>query len=171
MIDRIPDPELQAAFRKAVRYLGYRARTVHEMETYLAGKQIPENIVRSAVDLLIRYQYLDDEAFSRQFVATRTNRSPKSRFALGYELRQKGIAPHIIDMAISQVDDHDMALRAAGNRIGRWAHLDTEALEPKVMNFLRYRGFSFDVCRTAWEKIRTSQHGNGKNLHSLRKKV
>lgn len=138
----------------ALRYLSYRSRSIQETGDYLAAKKVPDIVIQETLSFLITHHYLDDARFAEQFVASRKTRSPKSRYALGYELKQKGIPPEFIETALSRVDDLEMAWRAVKTRTRKWQGLEPDALKAKLMNLLRYRGFNYDVCRSVWEKFR-----------------
>ncbi len=65
------DEEVYKARDKAANYLSYRARSQKEMSDYLAGKGFDEEVVAETIDWLLRYGYLNDEMFARQWVESR----------------------------------------------------------------------------------------------------
>lgn len=147
--------ELSRAYGLALNYLGRRARSVWEMTRYLAGKNISEETIDTVLERLMNDGYLDDEAFARQFVDSRIRRKPKSTYALGYELRQKGISAAVSAALLRQYDDEALAFSAAALKQGQWRHLDQEARRTKLLNHLRYRGFDHNTCLAAWEHFKT----------------
>ena len=88
---------------------------------------------------------------------SRVRFKPKSRFALGHELKAKGIDASLAQPILDQYCDLDLALRAVKPRIQPWHGLDPETRKNKLMNFLRYRGFDYGVCIAVWEKMFPSE--------------
>ncbi len=145
------DPDEEKALHVAVRYLGYRPRSEKEVRDHLQKKHYDEKTIFKVIDQLKHYGYINDETFARLFVENRIRYNPKSRFALGYELKQKGISSHICDALLTEYKDMHMAKKALGFKRRQWQHLDLENQKKKAMNYLRYRGFGYETCRAAWE--------------------
>ena len=57
--------ERNRTFDRAVRFLSYRPRSRVEVERYLRGKAIDEDVIADVIACLERAKYLDDEAFAR----------------------------------------------------------------------------------------------------------
>ncbi len=142
-------------FNLAFRYLSRSAKTEMQMRNYLKTKHVDTYEIETVVSRLIELGYIDDKAFAGQFIENRIRFKPKSVFALGYELRQKGVDAHIADELLSSYDDLDLALKALETKQDQWRHLDENNCQKKVMNYLRYRGFGYGVCQLAWETFLT----------------
>ena len=134
------------ALNLALNYLSYQARTIQEMQKHIKNKGFSEEIVEKIIEILLDKNYLNDKEFARLFVETRIKTKPKSKFAFEYELRKKGINPCDIEILLKAHDDQDLALRAVRPKIKTWQNLDTEKFKKKMMNFLQYRGFNYDIC-------------------------
>ncbi len=93
------------------------------------------------------------ENLTRLFIENRIRFKPKSTFAIGYELRQKGIRPEIADELMAPLDNVELACAAASMKNSQWRHFDAETRRKKFMNHLRYRGFNHGVCMTVWERL------------------
>ncbi|MFN2437160.1 MAG: regulatory protein RecX [Desulfotignum sp.] len=148
-----PDPEEEKLFQAALRYLAVRPRSVREMTQYLAKKKPDKAMIKRIIDRLNRYNYLDDEAFARIFIDNRKRHTPKSRFALTHELKQKGISTRIISDLLNDYDDVQMACLALEKKFRQWHHLDQATRRKKAVNFLRYRGFGYEAVQSAWEQV------------------
>ncbi|MDZ7665310.1 MAG: regulatory protein RecX [Desulfotignum sp.] len=148
-----PDPEEERLFQAALRYLAVRPRSVREMTQYLAKKKPDKAVINRIIDRLNRYKYLDDEVFARIFIDNRKRHTPKSRFALTHELKQKGISTRIISDLLNDYDDVQMACLALEKKIRQWHHLDQATRRKKAVNFLRYRGFGYEAVQSAWEQV------------------
>lgn len=147
------DPDMEKALHMAVRYLGIRPRSIKEMTRYLENKNWDAPMVSQVITRLKTYHYLDDDLFARLFIESRRKHSPRSRFALTCELKQKGISSQIITALLSDYDDDSMACQALAARYPKWRHLDPDARRRKAVNFLRYRGFGYDAIQSAWETV------------------
>ena len=145
------------ALNKASKFLGYRARTVFELTSYLRKKGTDADIIRDIIAYLTDKNYLDDLRFSRERLEYLSQYKPRSCFALRYELKKNGVPDHIIDEAVSGYDDERLALTAARKRVGQWKGLDKADFKKKVMNFLRYRGFNYQTCMSVLSTVENDE--------------
>ena len=130
----------------AIKYLSYQPRTVYEMQEYIKKKGFSEDIIEKIIEILLEQNHLNDRDFATLFIESKVRNKPKSKFAFQYELKKKGINPSIIDAILEQYDDQDLALKAVRPKIRMWQNLDEDKFKKKMMNFLRYRGFNYDIC-------------------------
>lgn len=142
----------QQAFDRAVRFLSYRPRSRAEVERYLRGKGITEDGIAGVIERLEQANYLDDEAFARFWVENREEFKPRSRRALHYELRQKGVSSQVIARALNASGDEAAAWRAVEGRLARWAGLPRNELRQKIANYLSRRGFDYEIITLIFEK-------------------
>ncbi len=154
------DPEFSKAYNLALRYLARRSKSIKEMKHYLTGKSISSQVVDDVINKLTGFKYLDDRAFAVQFIQNRIRFKPKSTYALGYELRQKGIHPDLADELLADYDDITLAFKAVDSKKDQWHHLDKETCRKKLMNYLRYRGFDHGVCQAAWQHFQMDAKEN-----------
>jgi regulatory protein len=148
---KIQDEE-NRAFDRAFNYLSYRPRSRVEVKRYLRGKGLDEEVVADVLLRLEQAKYVDDETFARFWVENREQFRPRSRRALRYELRQKGVSNAIIDRVLSSVDDEAAAWRAVEGRLGRWADLPSDRFRKKVMGHLSRRGFDYSTVSLTVKK-------------------
>jgi regulatory protein len=141
--------EEEFAYMQAVRYLGYRPRSMAEMERYLRGKKHDDETVKAVITRLRTQGYLDDSEFAQFWVENRARFRPRSGQALRFELRQRGVAGDIIHEAVDGQDDEAAAWAVVESKLARWQALERPEFEAKVTNFLARRGFGFGVCRRA----------------------
>jgi regulatory protein len=145
--------EEERAYELALNYLSYRPRSKAEVARRLGQKGFSEPSIEAVLRRLSRSGLLDDEEFARYWVSNREQFKPRGRYALRYELRQKGVAADIIDSLLDQVDDRQNAYRAALKRINRWQHLEPEQRRRKLDGYLRRRGFNYETIQGVWERI------------------
>ena len=149
--------DVHLAYQRAVRYLGYRPRSIEETRRHLGDKGYDSDAVETAIARLMRQGYLDDESFANYWVENREQFRPRGRKALAYELRQKGVDGDVIDSALERVEEDDLAWSAVVGKIARWADLEEYAFKQRVVGYLGRRGFPYGVCREiadrAWQDI------------------
>jgi len=153
--------ERNKAFNHATFFLGFRARSRAEIEKYLRGKKYSTEIINDTVGRLLEYNYIDDKDFARAWVAGRQRFKPKSRRALRYELRQKGVDEENIEDALAGLDEDEMARQAIENKLRQWQRLAEADFRKKAMGFLSRRGFNYQVVRQAvdwaWDQLGESR--------------
>ena len=133
------------AMDAALRLLGFRAHSEHELRTRLVQKGYTSTAIDRTLSTLARQGLLDDREFARDWVTMRPGRGPAR---LRQELRQKGIqrelAEHVVG-GISAEEEYASALHVAQ----RTVRARTERLEPaeilRVRRMLQRRGFSYEV--------------------------
>jgi regulatory protein len=157
----LTDPEIERfksqderdkAYHQAVRFLGFRARSQQELVRYLQAKGYAPVVVTDTIDRLLEEQYLDDEAFARFWLANRERFRPRGQQALRYELRQKGIANEVIETALADVDEANLAWTAVEQKLARWQGLSEEDFRKKVLGFLSRRGFTYEIAYQVVER-------------------
>lgn len=158
---------VEVAYERALSLLSYRPRSEWEIRQRLekkAKQDFPPDVLDDVVERLQRVGLLDDEEFARYWVNNRQQFKPRSKRALRYELRRKGVANAVIDAALEAVDDDDAALEAARKRASRLAGSDWETFRKKLGGFLARRGFTYDVSREVvdrlWQEYATEAAGD-----------
>jgi regulatory protein len=153
--------ERHKAYEQAIRYLGFRARSQAEMGRYLRGKRYSPEVVTDTIARLLQEHYLDDEAFARSWLRDRERFRPRSRQALRYELKQKGIADEVIEAVLVDLDEDELAWAALERKLYQWKNLGEEDFKKKALGFLGRRGFNYEVARTicdrAWASLNPSE--------------
>jgi len=144
--------EIIKAYNLSLNFLATRSRSIKEIEGNLRKKKFNDEIISKIILLLEDKGFVDDYKFALEFVTTREKIRPKSKFALRYELRKKGISDLIIDKAVCDIDEYQSALAAIDKKLSTWLHLDKQKIKTKMMNFLKNRGFNWEICIATYEK-------------------
>lgn len=159
------EDELEKYYQRALRLLNYRPRTETEISQYLQKKSASEDIIGIVLNRLKTSGLVDDERFAQNWVENRTELRPRSRRALVYELRQRGVSDEIIQDSIDQTDDGDLAYQAALRRARRITSLDWNEYRQKMLRYLAQRGFNYDVsneaARRVWDEIHITEINQG----------
>lgn len=143
----------EKAYERAVRYLGPRPRSVSEIRRFLAKHQMDTAVIDSVVERLQRAGYLDDQVFARLWVQERERFRPRGRVALRQELRQKGIAPDVIDETLQLVDNEAAALRAGRTQAQRLASADLRVFRQRLGGYLLRRGFDHEIVWSVVDQL------------------
>jgi regulatory protein len=141
------------AVDKAAHFLGYRPRSMAEVRRNLTEKEIPAEVVDAALTRLTAMGYLDDEAFARYWIQNRSEFKPLSQRALRQELRQKGLANTVIDTVLDEVNETDLAYKAALTQTRRLKRLSRKDFQTKIASFLQRRGFSYSIARDVIQRL------------------
>lgn len=145
--------DVHKAVDRAVRFLSYRPRSIHEVRANLAKHDISNPVIDQAIERLIDLGYLDDAAFARFWVENRSTFKPLSPRALRYELRRKGVPDSVIDEALVSIQPGAAAYDAARTRASRYQGASRAEFRHKLTGFLQRRGFQYGVCREVIEQL------------------
>ena len=152
------DDDERLALEAGLNFISYRPRSTKEVADHLGKKSFDKTACDHAVRRLNELGYLDDAAFARFWVESRTAHRPKGKRALNWELRQKGVADAIIEDVLARFAGNEAALARAAAR-KRAATLDSSdfaAFRGKLGTFLARRGFGYEVVEQVvddlWEE-------------------
>lgn len=143
------------AHEAALRYLGYRPRSETEVRRYLEQRGYPPEVQEETLSRLRQSGLVSDDDFTRFWVENRERFRPRSRRALRYELRLKGIAPDLIEGALASVDEEDGAYAVAQKRAERFVRegLDAQTFRQKLGQFLTRRGYEYAIIRQVVSRL------------------
>ena len=139
----------------AMRYLGYSARTVREVERHLDDKQFGEVEIYDAIERLKELKLLDDAAYCEEFVRSRLRTKPVSRQHLRQQLRAHEAEEDAIDDAlliVTQEVERSGARAVAEKYLRQFAALDEDERLRRVQQRLNARGYDYDTIRLVTER-------------------
>lgn len=149
----------EVTLQRAVNYLGSRPRSEREMRQHLVKHGAEDELLDETVQRLKDNQLLDDGEFARQWIENRTAFRPRSRKALAYELRQRGVSPGEAEQALNQanLNEHDLALQAGRPQARKLRNQPRPDFIRKLAGFLARRGFNYEtsapVAEQLWREI------------------
>jgi regulatory protein len=139
---------LEKAKQRALGLISYRPRSVQEVRRRLQRAGVDEESIAEVVAGLQQAGLLDDQSFSKAWVESRLEASPRSKRMIAWELRQKGVSDTAIQSALSDVNDDQAAYKLAQRRWPRVAKLEPAAeRRRKLTEYLARHGFGFDIIR------------------------
>ncbi len=141
------DSSRQSCLDAAYRYLSYRPRSEFELKAHLRGRGFNDSSIQDALLRLKEQGLLDDLAFAQFWKENRESFSPRSQMMLQRELRQKGVASHIVTEVAEGIDEEASAYRAAQRKVKKLASADYDSFCRRLGAFLKQRGFNYEVAR------------------------
>ena len=145
---------LQRAIDQAIHYLSYRPRSIQEVRRHLVKKGVPDCQIAVVIERLRGRDYVDDTKFARFWLSNRARFKPMGARALRFELRQKGINDDIVDALLAEINEDEMAFRAAQARVSRYRGNTRQVFERKLSAMLRRRGFGEHVISDVVQRLR-----------------
>ena len=152
---------VEIALQRALNFLSYRPRSEDEVRRNLIKHGYDEPIIEEILSRLRRGRLVDDENFAELWVENRSEFRPRGGRMLRQELRQKGISDQVIAEALEELDEDELALKAARKKARRYRELEWMDFRKKMSGFLARRGFNYGIISTVvpkvWEEVTSQQ--------------
>lgn len=147
--------EQEVVYLKALHLLEFRPRSEEEIRRKLDKKEISAEVINQVIERLRRNNLVNDEQFAQAWVENRSAFRPRSRKALQYEMRQKGLSGAAIEQALTnlEIDEEELAYQAALKQSRKLNQLDKMDFRRKMFSFLARRGFSYGTSAPVVERI------------------
>ena len=148
MLDEpVDDRRLEKYFGQASGYILRRARSRHEMLSYMKQRDWPEEVRGAVVERLERSGLLDDHEFARRWVADRQALRPRSRRELEQELRVKGVEKSVVEEVLLELPDA-VELEAVQSLIAKKRRTNRYS-DIQLKNWLLRKGFDWRIVQKA----------------------
>lgn len=148
----------EVAFQEALHFLSYRPRTAAELDKKLTDKGYSETVITQTLQRLQESGLIGDADFARAWVESRSTFRPRSRRAIHYELRQKGVADDVIQQALEEMPAEEETAYQAGQRYcRRLAGLDRNEFRTRLSGFLARRGFTYQTIQPVVQRLWSEQ--------------
>jgi regulatory protein len=138
--------------------LNQRDHTSAEIRKNLTRHGVTEPVIDEVIGRLERAGLINDERYAQNWIENRSEFRPRSRRALAYELRSRGIAPDAFEAALEQTDEEELAYRAALKQSGKYQKLPRLEYRQKMIAFLGRRGFSYGISAPVVQRIWQEMH-------------
>jgi regulatory protein len=136
-----------------------QARTRFELRAKLAQKNVPEEIAEKLLDRFEEVGLIDDAAFARAWVESRSRARGLAPRALADELRRKGVDREAAQAALELVDPAAQRVRArelVDKKLRSLRGVDEVTATRRLVGLLARKGYSsslaFAVVREALEQ-------------------
>ncbi len=138
---------LEDSLNAAYRYLSYRPRSEAELRQRLRRRGFADELVERTIARLREQRLTDDLAFAQFWKDNRLSFRPRSKRLIASELREKRIAPEIVEQVTGDIDDEATAYGLGSNLMPALEHLDYPHFYRRLSGYLGYRGFSYKVVK------------------------
>lgn len=143
----------EIAYQRALNLLCNRPHSEAEIHKKLKEHEFSEDTINSVIERLRQNGLINDKNFAQAWIENRCERRPRSRRALTYELRKRGVDPETIEQLIESVDDEEMAYRVATKRARKTNNLDWNEFRQMIFRHLSQRGFNLDVITLVTDRV------------------
>jgi len=143
----------ESTYQQALRWIQYRDRSKAEIQRNLQRRGVSEEIIDEVMGRLQRSGLIDDGRFARLWVENRNEFRPRSRRALSYELKEKGLDQAEVDGVLVNFDDSEAAYSAAHRYAHKLQQLPWQAFRQKLFRHLARRGFDYDTAKDAIARV------------------
>lgn len=155
VLERAADAE--AAFRTALRAIEQRSHARADLGRKLVKKGHARPAVEVALERCAGLGLLDDAAFARHFVETRSVRG-RGPARLRRDLYAMGVTGSHVDAALAHIQADgdptgDQALTLAARRAGQLGGVPREARKRRLLAFLARRGYTGEAARAAVQQV------------------
>ena len=140
---------LLAARNTALRQLSHSPKTRQQLQQALTKKGVSAEHVSEVLDRLTEVGLIDDLAYAHLFVRSRCASKKISRFSLMRELRAKGVADDLAEIAIGEIsddDEYELARQAAEKKLRSMRGLSEKIVVQRIFGMLARKGYSSAVA-------------------------
>ena len=142
------------------KFLAIRPRSEREIRDNLKRKldksdyTEPEKIITEVLNKLLKYDFVDDEAFAKWWIEQRQKGKPRGERMLRSELYAKGVPREIIDQAFYKYEAPNGEIdKVATKKFESYKNLPEREFRAKMGAFLARRGYDWDEISSAIKKL------------------
>lgn len=129
---------------RAVDLISRRLRSEKEIRDYAKRKQWTATNTERVIERLKSHGYLNDKVFAEAFVRSRQSTERYSKRRIERDLRQKGIAPNIIEQVLpDKSSDKNAIIKLVQKKASRYDDVN------KLKAYLIRAGFNYDDVNQA----------------------
>lgn len=146
--------------QKVYHFATYKPRTVSQVRRKLEDLEAVPDEVEALLAWVSSFGIVDDAAYAVRYVQAADERKPMSPAAMRRALRMKGVADVHIDAALhDRTSDTtvDGARRVAQKKLRMLGGTTAAERRDKLIRFLQYRGYSWDVIRVVADELATDR--------------
>lgn len=147
---------------KALRLLEFRAHSEFELKEKLIRAGSSEEDIERILEFCREYGFVNDEQYAKRKAKDLQKLKKYGRQRIISELKHKGIASDLIDLALCETDDNeeDILYPLVVKKLG--GNFERKSID-KCIRYFAYRGYSFGDIKTCIERIREGACEDGGN--------
>ncbi len=152
-VDWAENAQMEACWDTALYYITSHTRTKKQIADYLEKKGYHEKAVRSALEKLEGYGFVDDAALARR--AARSGN--KGALRIRRELQQKGVDEEIIERSMEEIDEEsqrESAMQHAKKALSRAKPgEDIRKTKKRMADTLARKGYTWEIIGSVIELL------------------
>lgn len=149
--------DIERAKTRAINYISGKLKTKYEVRLKLKENGFTEDIIDEVLDILENEEYLNDRVFCEIFIEDKKKLNGYGKNKIKSLLIQKGISKNIFEDFLDEFeydDEFDNALKMGIKKLNLLSNEeDNFKKKQKIINYLAYRGFGFDVINDVLREI------------------
>lgn len=149
--------DIERAKSRAINYITGKLKTKYEVRLKLKEKDFTEDIIDEVIDILEKEEYLNDRLYCEVFIEDKKQLNGYGKNKIKSLLIQKGVSKSVFEDFLDEFEyeeEFDNALKMGIKKLNLLSNEeDVFKKKQKLINYLAYRGFSFDVINDVLREI------------------
>lgn len=141
--------DIERAKSRAINYISGKLKTKYEVRLKLKENGFAEDVIDKVLDILEKEEYLNDKVYCEIFIEDKKKLNGYGKNKIKSLLIQKGISKNIFEDFLNEFEydeEFDNALKMGIKKLELLSNEeDNFKKKQKIINYLTYRGFGFDV--------------------------
>ena len=149
--------DVERAKSRAINYISGKLKTKYEVRLKLKENGFAEDVIDEVLDILEKEEYLNDKVYCEIFIEDKKKLNGYGKNKIKSLLIQKGISKNIFEDFLNEFEydeEFDNALKMGIKKLELLSNEeDNFKKKQKIINYLTYRGFGFDVINDVLKEI------------------
>ena len=149
--------DIERAKSRAINYISGKLKTKYEVRLKLKENDFAEDVIDEVLDILEKEEYLNDRVYCEIFIEDKKKLNGYGKNKIKSLLIQKGISKNIFEDFLDEFEydeEFDNALKMGIKKLNLLSNEeDNFKKRQKIINYLAYRGFGFDVINDVLKEI------------------
>ena len=149
--------DIERAKSRAINYISGKLKTKYEVRLKLKENGFAEDVIDEVLDILEKEEYLNDKVYCEIFIEDKKKLNGYGKNKIKSLLIQKGISKNIFEDFLNEFEydeEFDNALKMGIKKLELLSNEEDKfKKKQKIINYLTYRGFGFDVINDVLKEI------------------
>lgn len=149
--------DIERAKSRAINYISGKLKTKYEVRLKLRENEFSNEVIDEVLEILENEEYLNDRLYCEIFIEDKKRLNGYGKNKIKSLLIQKGISKSIFEDFLDNFeyeDEFDNAVKMGIKKLNLLANEEDKfKKKQKIINYLAYRGFSFDVINDVLKEI------------------
>lgn len=149
--------DIERAKSRAINYISGKLKTKYEVRLKLRENEFSNEVIDEVLGILENEEYLNDRLYCEIFIEDKKRLNGYGKNKIKSLLIQKRISKSIFEDFLDNFeyeDEFDNAVKMGIKKLNLLANEEDKfKKKQKIINYLAYRGFSFDVINDVLKEI------------------